>query len=354
MIPRSNLFAAIGLLVRDRASFRCDRAGSYESPSAAAKSEERMSSNSRSQNMSRATKREIEVATPYRLDLTVSALRRMATNPVDVYTADGRYLRALGGFSGPVVVSVTQPRADALAVSVSGNAGDTRRALASVRRMLGTERDLSEFHRRARAIPWLALLARRMRGLKPPRYPALFEACANAIVFQQVSLRAASAIMRRLILALGTRVESDGVPLAAFPSVEGFLGAADVVIRATGVSAEKLATLRRAGEAIATGAISEAMLEERSSADAALLLRSIKGIGPWTAAVILLRGLGRLDVFPGKDSVAANLAFLAGDRADAGSIVKTLGSQCGMLYFFLLLARLEARGEIGLASDMAR
>jgi hypothetical protein len=46
-----------------------------------------MSSGPRSQNASRATTHEIQVTTPYRLDLTVSALRRMATNVVDVYTA---------------------------------------------------------------------------------------------------------------------------------------------------------------------------------------------------------------------------------------------------------------------------
>lgn len=38
----------------------------------------------------------IDVKPPYRLDLTVSALRRAPTNVVDVYTPDGRYLRALG------------------------------------------------------------------------------------------------------------------------------------------------------------------------------------------------------------------------------------------------------------------
>jgi DNA-3-methyladenine glycosylase II len=162
---------------------------------------------------SRTTTHELQVATPYRLDLTVSALRRKSTNLVDVYTSYGRYLRALGGFAGPVIVSVTQPRTDALAVSVSGRAGDTAGALASVRRMLGTERDLSEFRRRARTIPWLAPLARRMRGLKPPRYPELFEACANAILFQQLSLHAASAIMHRMMPALGTPVECDGVPI---------------------------------------------------------------------------------------------------------------------------------------------
>jgi DNA-3-methyladenine glycosylase II len=221
--------------------------------------------------------------------------------------------------------------------------------------MLGTALDLSDFQWHAAAVPWLAPLARRMRGLKPPRYPELFEACANAIVFQQLSLYSASAIMRRMVLALGATVELDGVPLAVFPSVEVFLGADDALLRAAGLSAGKLATLRRAGEAIASGAISEAVLEARSSADAALLLRGIKGIGPWTAAVILLRGLGRLDVFPGNDSsVAANLALVAGERVAPGPIVESLGSQRGMLYFCLLLARLEARGEIGRASNMAR
>ncbi len=303
---------------------------------------------------SRATTHELQVATPYRLDLTVSALRRTSTNLVDVYTSDGRYLRALGGFAEPVIVSVTQPRAGVLAVSLSGRADDAERALASVRRILGTDRNLWAFDRHARTIPWLAPLARRMRGLKPPRYPGLFESCANAILFQQVSLHAASAIMRRLILALGTPVERDGVPLVVFPSVQRLLDADDAVLRAAGLSAGKLATLRRAGEAIASGALTEAILDERPSADAALVLRGIKGIGPWTATVILLRGLGRLDVFPGGDSsVAANVALVAGGGADAAEAAETLGSQRGMLYFCLLLARLEARGEIGRASDVA-
>jgi DNA-3-methyladenine glycosylase II len=117
------------------------------------------------------------------------------------------------------------------------------------------------------------------------------------------------------------------------------------------LSAVKLETLRRAGEAIATGALSEAILEEQTSADASILLRGIKGIGPWTAAVILLRGLGRLDVFPGHDSsVAANLLLVTGKRMEPGPVVETLGSQRGMLYFCLLLARLERRGEVGRAT----
>lgn len=300
------------------------------------------------------TRREIRVATPYRLDFTVSALRRLAANPVDVFTADGRYVRALGHFSEPVIVSVSQPRADALAVVVASGAADTEQAVSDVRRMLGIDSDVSDFQRRALAIPWLAPLVRRLQGLKPPRYPTLFEACANAIVFQQVSLQSASAIMRRLVFQLGSPIEFDGASLRTFPSLETFLGAEDALLRGAGLSGGKLATLRRVGEAIATGEISEALLDSRSSADAAGLLCAIKGIGPWTAAVILLRGLGRLDVFPGDDSsVAANLALVTGERTPIGPALDALGSQRGMLYFCLLLARLEARGEIGRASAVA-
>lgn len=303
--------------------------------------------------MSRSTTHEIRVDGPFRLDLTVSALRRTSTNLVDVYTRDGRYLRALGGFPKPVIMSVTQPASNTLRVSIDGIAGGakaTARVLATVRRMLGTEQDLSEFHRRARTVPWLLPLAKRMRGLKPPRYPALFEACANAILFQQVSLQAASAIMQRMLLAIGTRVEHDGTSLVVFPGVEQFLATDSAVIRAAGVSDGKLATLRRAAESIADGALSETALNELPSPEAALMLRGIKGIGPWTAAVILLRGFGRLDMFPGGDSgVAANVARVAGERLDVAPIAESLGSQRGMLYFCLLLARLEERGELGRA-----
>jgi DNA-3-methyladenine glycosylase II len=295
---------------------------------------------------------ELHVVAPYRLDLTVSALRRLSTNVVDVLTPDGHYMRVLAGASGPVVVDVVQLRADALRVTIDGNASDHGWALALVQRMLGVDRDLAHFDLAAARLQWLRQLARRMHGVKPPRYPTLWEAFVNTIAFQQVSLQAASAIARRLVVASGRPLEREGMSLYAFPDVEQVLGAKATKLRAIGLSAGKLATLRRAGEALASGALDEAMLEEQSSAAASAILQRIKGIGPWTAAVILLRGLGRLDVFPMRDtSVARNLALVGGRASlDVAAIVEALRPQQGMLYYHLLLARLEARGEVGVPS----
>ena len=278
----------------------------------------------------------------------MSALRRLSTNVVDVLTADGRYVRAIAGARGPVIMRVKQERPDAIVVTIDGAAGEHAKALALARRILGVDRELTHFDRAASQMAWLSPLARRMRGVKPPRYPSLWEAFVNAIAFQQVSLHAASAIVRRLITTLGQPVESEGTLSYVFPSAEQVLDADDELLRSAGLSAGKLATLRRAGEALASGALNEAMLEERSSADAAALLRRLKGIGPWTATVILLRGLGRLDVFPMNDtSVTRNLALVAGATSpDVREILEALCPQQGMLYYHLLLARLEARGEL--------
>ena len=289
---------------------------------------------------------------PYRIDLTVGVLRRLSTNPVDIFTPEGHYVRALAGIRRPLFARVLQVEANALSVTLDGDAVDHPTGLASVRRILGVDRDLTSFIHAAAQIAWLRPLAKRMLGVKPPRYPTLWEACVNAVVFQQLSLIAASAIVRRMIDILSPRIESEELVTHAFPDVESFLGARDSDLLGAGLSAVKFATLRRVAESIVSGELEERVLEALSSPEAANLLSRIKGIGPWTATVILLRGLGRLDVFPAKDSsVARNLAFVAGETTfDMAEVLDVLGAQRGMLYYHLLLARLESRGEIGRAS----
>jgi DNA-3-methyladenine glycosylase II len=285
---------------------------------------------------------ELSVRAPFRLDYTAQALRRLAANVVDV--VDGASLhRAVRDERGSAVLRVTQRDARTLEVRATGP--QAKRWLPTVERMLGTAVDLQPWYERAARVPWLAPAAIALRGLKPPRYPSLWEACAHAVVFQQLSLHAAAAIMRRLVQLLERPIDVEGVGAFPFPGAERWLSADEGALRAAGLSANKVAHLRSVAAALSEGRLSEARLQTMSTPDAARALTEVRGIGPWSASVILLRGMGRLDVFPLRDSgVARSMAKLAGRDVDLDAALDVLGPVRGMLYFHLLLARLHAIG----------
>ena len=77
-------------------------------------------------------------------------------------------------------------------------------------------------------------------------------------------------------------------------------------------------------------------------------------MGSWTAALILLRGLGRTDVFPeGDTGVLRGLRAILGADAPIPSIVARAGDRRGYLYFYSLGSRLLAAGLIHSATPLA-
>ncbi len=291
----------------------------------------------------------IPVTPPYRLDLTVDALRRLAANVVDVVGSDGSYYRALTHGAATSALRVTQREDGSLELQTS--ARDSGAIVPTVKKILGTEWNAKQWERRVRDIPWLARIAREIRGLHPPRYASLFEACAHAIVFQQISIHAAAAIMRRLVEAIGEPVQIDGVHLIAFPPPRALLNAKDTTLRAAGLSANKVMHLRSVADAIDSREITEAEIDALPTPAASERLVGIRGIGPWSAAVVLLRGFGRLDTFPLRDSgVARTIKLLSGDPTiDVDAVLDRLGPVRGMLYYHLLLGRI--RNLVPLAAD---
>jgi DNA-3-methyladenine glycosylase II len=283
----------------------------------------------------------LSVRTPFRLDLTADALRRLASNEVDVVTGDGAYQRAFAGEGNAAVLRVTQSQAGTLRVQAAGMPAE--RAVALCARMLGAQVDLREWKRVAATVPWVERLARALVGLKPPRYPTLWEACAHAIVFQQISIVAAAAIMRRVVSALSAPVTLGAVTLRAFPAPSALLRAHERDLRAAGLSANKAGHLRAVADALVRGELTEEEIERLPTAQAAERLTHLRGIGPWSASVVLLRGFGRLDAFPLRDSgVARTAALLSGEvGVDLPAVLEALGPMRGMLYYHLLLGRLR-------------
>jgi DNA-3-methyladenine glycosylase II len=297
----------------------------------------------------------VAVRAPFRLDLTANVLRRLSTNVVDVF--DGStYRRLIGSADAPAILSVTQTGPTEISAGIEGAGGTRYDPALLAGRMLGIDVDLEPFYHAAASVPWLAPLVAGARGVKPPRYPTIWEACVNAIVYQQVSIHAAGAILRRVIERYTTPLAVGEVHLRAFPGPETFADADAAELRALGLSINKVVSVRAVARAILDGEIDEATLMLLPTPALMEALTVHRGIGPWTAAVVALRGFGRLDLFPMNDSgVARSVKDLSGAvDVDVEALLAQLGPQRGMLYYHLLIGRLAARGDVELRASPAR
>jgi DNA-3-methyladenine glycosylase II len=282
---------------------------------------------------------------PFRLDLTVAALQRVATNPIDLWTEDGRWLRAFATPRGGVVCEAAQVGGGPmLEIRLHGPAiGDEAPWRSLLGRMLGTDLDLGPFYRRAARIPVLAELARRFRGLKPPRYASLFESFVNTIAFQQLSLASGMAAVGRLARLCSPPVAFDGRVLWPSPSAGCVARATEADLRACGFSGAKVRSLQAAASAILDRALVEEELELLPDDAAVARLRTVPGVGPWTASLLLLRGMRRLASFPIGDAGAERRLHEIFGVKDPAPVLAALGDWRGMLYFHLLLAARAGR-----------
>ena len=115
-----------------------------------------------------------------------------------------------------------------------------------------------------------------------------FPALVRAIIFQQLSTKAASTIHARLLAALpGGRVTADA--LAALT---------DEQFRSVGVSRQKSDYLRDLSAKVVSGGLSLEGIEALEDEAVIAALTTVKGIGRWTAEMFLMFRLHRPDVLP--------------------------------------------------------
>jgi len=287
---------------------------------------------------------------PFRLDLTALALRRRPANEIDGW--DGatyeRTLELDGAAVALAVVQVAPPTGPRLEVTVRGAAiddGVEAAARTALTRLLGLDRDLSGFYDSVAGDPLLGPLAQRFAGVKPPRFPTLFECLVNAIACQQLSLTVGVTLLSRLAAAHGAAAEGSARP--AFPTPERLAPLAPEQLRPLGFSGAKARSIVALAEAIAGGDLDLEALAAADDEAAVAALMDLRGIGRWSAEYALLRGLGRLHVFPGDDVGARNnLARWLGidgplDYAGVAAAVARFQPYAGLVYFHLLLAGID-------------
>ncbi len=123
-----------------------------------------------------------------------------------------------------------------------------------------------------------------------------FQAIVEAIVWQQLSGKAASTIFGRFLGLFPGRGGRDG-----FPTPREVEEKSDDELRAIGFSRQKIGYLRDLCEKIGSGQLPLDHLDGMSDDQVIDLLTQVKGIGRWTAEMVLMFRLHRPDVLPADD-----------------------------------------------------
>jgi DNA-3-methyladenine glycosylase II len=298
----------------------------------------------------------LEPVPPFRLDLTVWALRRRPDNTVDRWDGS-EYRRVLAPGAEPVEVKATQfgptetPQLQVTVAAPRRRPGLQEAATSALEKLLGLRIDLAGFYRLAAGDARLGPLAGRFRGLKPPRFPSVFEGLVNGIACQQVTLTLGIRLLNRLAETCGLAAAGGASPAHAFPRAQDLAGLTRETLRRLGFSGQKAHALLDLAGAVQAGLDLEglAALDDDTAVER---LRQLGGVGRWTAEYVLLRGLGRLHVFPGDDVGARNnlqrwlRLRKSPDYAAIRRHLKRWQPYGGVIYFHLLLDGLDAAGQL--------
>jgi 3-methyladenine DNA glycosylase/8-oxoguanine DNA glycosylase len=217
-------------------------------------------------------------------------------------------------------------------------------SLTRMRFMLGVDDDHSEFLRRFADDPLLGRATRHLRGLRPLRTATVAHALLRALAGQLVTAGEARATERRIVRAATRRLgDLQGAPTA---SELGRFSPAE--LRRLGLGARRGAALVR----LCRSSDLEALRALPTEAAARRLERE-RGLGPWSAGVVCLQGLGRYERGLARDLGLVKLASeLQGRRVEAeetDALLEPYGEWAGLASVYLLAG--YGSGLVGLRHE---
>lgn len=257
---------------------------------------------------------ELPFRAPYDWPRMLRFLTGRATPGVETVD-DGAWRRAIDfrGASGTLAVR-RHPRRRCLVVEIEGAVNAHAAALAApLARMFDVNADPAAVAAHFATDPWLAPLVAAAPGLRVPGAWSGFELVVRAIVGQQVSVKAATTIVGRLVQRVGEPIDGHPHALTAwrFPTPAA-LASADLA--GIGMPGKRVAALQGFAAAVASGAVAierdpEGAANDASATDTSALddmraaLLALPGIGPWTVEYVAMRAWRDANAWPTTDLV---------------------------------------------------
>lgn len=190
----------------------------------------------------------------------------------------------------PVGVQVA-PAAGGVDVTTSRAASPELRA--QIARTLSLDVDGGDFIALADSDDLIGWLQRERPGLRPIGFWSPWEASIWALLTQRSSGAAARATIRSLSEIYGKPVQAGSATLQSFPGPQDIIEAAEL----PGVWARKQPTLQALADAALDGLLTGEQLRSMDPDQASAELQKIPGVGPYSAALIIIRGAGHPDFF---------------------------------------------------------
>jgi DNA-3-methyladenine glycosylase II len=163
-----------------------------------------------------------------------------------------------------------------------------------VARVLAVDRDARPFDALLRSDVVLRAIGDARPGFRPVVAYSPYVMGAWSVLSQRLRMSQAAALQVRIAEASGDFVEIAGDRVASFPRPKTILDRTSF----PGIQDEKWKRLRALAAAAMDGELELDRLTSVPYAEARDRLRRIRGVGPWTADAILIRGCGPSDVLP--------------------------------------------------------
>jgi len=168
--------------------------------------------------------------------------------------------------------------------------------------MLGFDEDPFLFYQLGQKDPIMSKIIEEFYGARIPRSRSLFEAAVTTVLEQQISMKVASVLRKRLVETWGRGPFSrEGEEIFAFPAPWDIAKTSPEELKKIGMSSAKARTIYRLAEMIEEKEIDPESLRRLSSSQVVDFLTRLPGIGLWSAQFIVARWMSTNDCFAPDD-----------------------------------------------------
>jgi len=224
---------------------------------------------------------------------------------------------------------------------------DAKEAATIITRLLNLDLDLTAFYATAKRDETLEGVTKQLWGLRSPTTQTIHEALMDSIVEQQISLKIANTMERRIIKNFGEALMLGEDVYYAYPTPAALANADADKLRGCGLSQRKAEYMRQISALIAEGKLDLEKFRSYDSTERIISeLDAVRGIGKWTAELTIIRSLQRWDALPADDIGLRRILshfYRGGEKItseEAKKIAEPWGRWRGLAAYYFVVAEL--------------